>query len=726
MKVKIFCLVLVLAVFAVPATTQAEILVNPGFEDTPDLYGWGGWGSGSGSGSAGYQWYSGMPSVVTDGTAYEGDKYVETHAMNASYSSWWGWGWSCVWQADRMPCTEGTEYTLSAYVRNGAGDGPIGDPEDPEEGPALLRIEFYDENGNEPDFDGDGDSTNDPDDRLTRYYDIDNEWTLISTTETCPFGWDVVEMQVVLGTAWNAVYVDFDDVWFGLSGDSPYSGDPVPANGASVSHNTLTELRWRKPSPILPGGTVTCDIYLDPNSIRVKNLYSISKLNEGGPQEPNSIAVTVEEGKDYYWRIVSFDDDGSKALVETVSPMWWFTTKNAAPVVNAGVNQFVWLPGGGGSAFANLSGTITDDGLPDPPDSMSYTWAQTSGPAIVSNSNPSGTVPGNGAVPTTIELDTVGAYVITLSADDEPTASNPPGLGLTNSDTVSIYVYASDHTGLIAHWPFETYPTRFNDVAGGNHHGTGVGNPAYKGASSGHPKVGAGCIYFDGESYIDITDSGTTDPNLATWASPYDPNVMSVTCWIKTDGSASDEWAGIVHKGEDGDADITYDAWHLRFNSSSDDVEFRPGGSNTQARMGEASSAAIKGVNDGKWHHIAGVFTGDMIYLYVDGILAHSAEADFNVQHGIHNVWIGNGYNEGSPDTDYYFEGYMDEVRLYDVPLSAEKIVEQFIDDGGYNSCGGNYIKTDLSEDCYVTVEDFAIFASWWLYCNDVTDPRCN
>ena len=712
--------VLAVAVLVVPATTQAEMLVNGSFEDSGD--GWSSWGSGSGSGSGGYQWYSGVASFISDGTAYDGDYYMQNHAMDAYYSSLWGWGWNCAWQDERMPVTEGETYTLSAYTRNGADDGLVGDPDDPDEGPALLRIEWYDNNGNEPDFDGDGVTSNDDDDRTTRYYDIDNEWSLISTTETCPPGWNIVQAQVVIGTAWNAVYVDFDQAWFGLAGNSPYSGDPVPTNGDSVSHNNLTELRWTKPTPLLPGGTVTCDIYLDPNSIRVKDMNPISRLNES-PQEPNSIAVTVEEGKVYYWRIVSFDNDG-EGPVETPGVIWNFTTQNAAPVVNAGFNQAVWLSGG--LASVDLAGVITDDGLPDPPDNISYSWAKTSGPAaLVSNSDPCGTVPGNGKVATTVEFDTAGTYVITLSADDEPTASNPPGLGLTSSDTVTVYVYASDHTGLIAYWPFDGFATQLDDVAGGSHHGTAVGNPAYKGGV--YPKLGTGCMYFDGEgSYIDITDSGTTDPNLTTWASPPDPNTVSVMCWIKTEGLANDEWAGIVHKGAAGGTGDIYDAWQLQFNSSSDDVEFKPGGSNTQARMGDAGSAAIKGVNDNKWHHLAGVFAGDVMSLYVDGILADIAEADFDVQHGIHNIWIGAGYNYGSPDAAYEFEGYIDEVRLYDVPLSAEKVLQQFIDDGGYNSCGGNYAPTDLNQDCYVTVEDLAIFAGRWMFCNDVTNPQCD
>ena len=43
---------------------------------------------------------------------------------------------------------------------------------------------------------------------------------------------------------------------------------------------------------------------------------------------------------------------------------------NQAPQANAGSDQTVILP-----ASANLSGTITDDGLPNPPNTVTVAWS---------------------------------------------------------------------------------------------------------------------------------------------------------------------------------------------------------------------------------------------------------------------------------------------------------------------------------------------------------------
>ncbi|MGZ5434985.1 MAG: CBM96 family carbohydrate-binding protein [Pyrinomonadaceae bacterium] len=79
---------------------------------------------------------------------------------------------------------------------------------------------------------------------------------------------------------------------------------------------------------------------------------------------------------------------------------------NAAPVVNAGPNRSVTLP-----AMASLYGSVSDDGLPNPPGTMTLTWTKTSGPGTVSFGTP------NAAV-TTASFSSEGDYVLRLTAND--------------------------------------------------------------------------------------------------------------------------------------------------------------------------------------------------------------------------------------------------------------------------------------------------------------------
>ena len=68
--------------------------------------------------------------------------------------------------------------------------------------------------------------------------------------------------------------------------------------------------------------------------------------------------------------------------------------------------RVVTLPG-----VAALDGTVSDDGLPDPPGVVVTTWSMTSGPGTVTFADPS-------AVDTTASFSVDGVYVLRLTADD--------------------------------------------------------------------------------------------------------------------------------------------------------------------------------------------------------------------------------------------------------------------------------------------------------------------
>ncbi len=92
---------------------------------------------------------------------------------------------------------------------------------------------------------------------------------------------------------------------------------------------------------------------------------------------------------------------------------------NQAPQVNAGSDQTITLP-----ASANLSGTVTDDGLPNPPGAVTITWSKDSGPGTVTFGNAS-------AASTTATFGADGVYILRLTANDG---------ALPASDTVTITV----------------------------------------------------------------------------------------------------------------------------------------------------------------------------------------------------------------------------------------------------------------------------------------------
>ena len=77
-------------------------------------------------------------------------------------------------------------------------------------------------------------------------------------------------------------------------------------------------------------------------------------------------------------------------------------------------------------------------------------------------------------------------------------------------------------------------------------------------------------------------------------------------------------------------------------------------------------------VNDGHWHHVAGVYDQQNIYLYVDGKLDASVAASGTIRVNEEPVYIG----ENSEVSNRFWNGLIDDVRIYNYALSAEEISE--------------------------------------------------
>lgn len=107
------------------------------------------------------------------------------------------------------------------------------------------------------------------------------------------------------------------------------------------------------------------------------------------------------------------DNDASPTLVdgklyELTAPQ---PTANAAPIVNAGLDQTITFPNA-----AILDATVTDDGLPSPP-TLTTTWSQVSGPGTATFGNTT-------AVDTTVAFSAAGVYTLRLTASDGALSSS--------------------------------------------------------------------------------------------------------------------------------------------------------------------------------------------------------------------------------------------------------------------------------------------------------------
>ncbi|MHC4727938.1 MAG: LamG domain-containing protein [Planctomycetota bacterium] len=206
----------------------------------------------------------------------------------------------------------------------------------------------------------------------------------------------------------------------------------------------------------------------------------------------------------------------------------------------------------------------------------------------------------------------------------------------------------SFNTGsLIAWWKLdEGSGNTAVDSSDNNRNGTLVGDTSWVDGITG------GALAFDGEGdYVDMGKDPAFDIK----------NQITVSAWIKVSGFDKD-WQTIIAKGDR--------SWRLQRNWNENTLEFACSG----LVVPGSDWGPVYGntdVNDGHWHHIVGVYDQQNIYLYVDGNLDASATASGTIRINEEPVYIG----ENSQMPNRFFNGLIDDVRIYNYALSAEEIL---------------------------------------------------
>jgi hypothetical protein len=137
------------------------------------------------------------------------------------------------------------------------------------------------------------------------------------------------------------------------------------------------------------------------------SLYSFSTIqpnSEVRNNDSHGILKLTLYPTSYDWEFIPitgepFTDSGSAACNGA-------SRENQPPRVDAGPDRTIPLP----SSVA-LDGTVSDDGLPDPPGVVTTTWTQVNGPGTVTFGDAA-------AVDTTASFSEIGTYVLRLTAGD--------------------------------------------------------------------------------------------------------------------------------------------------------------------------------------------------------------------------------------------------------------------------------------------------------------------
>jgi hypothetical protein len=118
------------------------------------------------------------------------------------------------------------------------------------------------------------------------------------------------------------------------------------------------------------------------------------------------------------------------------------------------------------------------------------------------------------------------------------------------------------------------------------------------------------------------------------------------------------------------------DVWWLQRDGGKNTVTFGIHGPQTTGtdRGRPAAVVSVRPLEEGQWHHLAGVYDGKRLALYLDGREAATITATGPVSLTTASLTLGDtAESRGS-----WFNGWMDEVQLHHRALSANEIAASY------------------------------------------------
>ncbi|MEM1223789.1 MAG: LamG domain-containing protein [Verrucomicrobiota bacterium] len=220
----------------------------------------------------------------------------------------------------------------------------------------------------------------------------------------------------------------------------------------------------------------------------------------------------------------------------------------------------------------------------------------------------------------------------------------------------------SPNNGLIAYYPFDQDPASGNarfieDASPNNNHGDYRGSIDYVVDRFG---VDCGALSFNGGSYISV-------PNSSSLSSP--SNHFTAAVWVKI-GIGADfftEWLTILCKSN---SFVETDASpHYRMQATAQTVSL-----NTAF-----TEEFVPQLSYDTWYFYAYVYDGRRVSVYLDGQLVFTFNYSGNLQSNTMPLEIG----RDRPGKEEYFNGALDDLRIYNRALRKDEIEQLYRDNSG-------------------------------------------
>ena len=129
--------------------------------------------------------------------------------------------------------------------------------------------------------------------------------------------------------------------------------------------------------------------------------------------------------------------------------------------------------------------------------------------------------------------------------------------------------------------------------------------------------------------------------------------------------------------------EITISAWFNADNLDGNNRILQKGGSDNQYRILSergymvfdlygVGSLSTDLPSTGQWHHIAGTYNGTIMRLYIDGLEKAKIYTSEKIHQTNDKIYI--GAKSTTSATKDFFKGYLDDIRIYSVGLTAEQV----------------------------------------------------
>lgn len=209
-------------------------------------------------------------------------------------------------------------------------------------------------------------------------------------------------------------------------------------------------------------------------------------------------------------------------------------------------------------------------------------------------------------------------------------------------------------SGLLAYYPFNG---NADDISGNKN------NPVFNNASLSADRLGNpnSAYHFNGKNNC------MKVPNAPTLNAV---NEMSISLWVKATGFYTGKCSGnsLLMKGDNDNKQGNY---FLRFEDPYTGCS-KPDFTKEIFQGPAGVLATTPVINLNQWYSVVWVCDNNTVSLYVDSVLRSSVQDSYNSFSNRYDLFIGRHNDPGFP---YWFNGDLDEIRIYNRALSKEEVL---------------------------------------------------